>query len=94
MVARGYNQLPKKSACTYCPYHDNAQWRDMKENDPESWREACDMDSRVRNGFTGTTEKIFIHRSLTPLAEADLTDPNEGQYQMSFMDECDGLCGV
>lgn len=90
----GYNQLPKKSACTYCPYHDNAMWRDMKANDPASWKDAVLMDEAIRTGVRGTTERLYVHSSMVPLVEVDLTDPAADQSQMSFMDECDGMCGV
>ena len=90
----GYNQLPSKSACTFCPYHDNATWREMKSSDPESWEDACMVDEAVRNGVRGTSQQLYIHRTLTPLRDADLADPAEGQATFSFMDECDGMCGV
>jgi len=94
MRDHGYNELPRKSACTFCPYHDNATWRDMKANDPKSWEQAVAVDKHIRDDFRGTTSKIYIHRSLVPLDEADLSDPAKNQITFSFMDECDGMCGV
>tara|TARA_Y100001951_G_scaffold101794_1_gene107270 strand:+ start:41 stop:868 length:828 start_codon:yes stop_codon:yes gene_type:complete len=90
----GYNELPAKSACTFCPYHSNAAWRDMKENDPKSWEDACEFDMAVREGIGHLRERVFLHRSLVPLKEVDLTDPAKDQITFSFMDECDGMCGV
>ncbi len=48
MRDNGYNELPKKSACTFCPYHDNATWRDMKANDVKSWNDAVAVDAAIR----------------------------------------------
>ena len=94
MRDNGYNELPRKSACTFCPYHDNATWREMKANDPKSWEQAVAVDKHIRDDFRGTTSKIYIHRSLVPLDEADLADPAADQIVMDFGDECDGMCGV
>ena len=91
----GYNELPAKSACTFCPYHDNKTWRQMKENDRVSWIDAVNFDHAIRDGFGSTkADALFVHSSRTPLASADLSDPSEGQAAFSFMDECEGMCGV
>lgn len=91
-MQKNYGKVPGKSACTFCPYHDNATWVDMKNNDPESWEEAVKVDEAIRDGFGKTDEKLFVHRSLVPLAEVDFTSPEDNQ--LSFLDECDGMCGV
>ena len=84
--------LPNKSACTFCPYRTNAEWRDMKENHPEAFADAVEVDEKIRVGVRGTTEHLYVHRSMTPLRNADLRDPSEAQ--ISLLDECDGMCGV
>lgn len=96
MRDNGYNELPKKSACTFCPYHDNATWRKMKEEDPKSWFDAVEVDHAIRGGINKTTEgnQMFLHRSRVPLEEADLSDPSENQEAFTFMDECEGMCGI
>jgi len=96
MKENGYNELPRKSACTFCPYHDNASWREMKANDKKSWTEAVVVDHLIRSGINKTTEgnSMFLHRSMVPLDEADLSDPAENQETFSFMDECEGMCGI
>jgi hypothetical protein len=93
MAAHSYPQ-PPRSACTFCPYHSNHEWRQMIENDPESWADAVAMDALIRDGVRGTTERLYVHRSMVPLAEADLTDKHENQRAFSFMDECEGMCGI
>lgn len=84
--------LPQKSSCTFCPYRDNASWRDMKTNDPESWVDAVAMDEAIRD--RDKPQQLYVHRSMSPLADADLADPAKDQIVMSFMDECEGMCGV
>lgn len=93
--------IPPKSACTFCPYHDNRLWRDMKDNDPKAWKEAIEVDAAIRNGVKNrtngkplATSQWFIHRSLRPLSEVDLsTDIDRGQGEL-FGNECEGMCGV
>jgi 3'-phosphoadenosine 5'-phosphosulfate sulfotransferase (PAPS reductase)/FAD synthetase len=86
----GYGEGILMRQCT----RDNKTWREMKANDPKSWEQAVAVDKHIRDDFRGTTSKIFIHRSLKPLDEADLSDPAKDQIVMDFGDECDGMCGV
>lgn len=96
MSERQYPE-PPKSACIGCPFHSNAMWRDMRDNDPESWADAVEVDKALRNGGTqrGFRNKQFMHRSLKPLDEVDLSTPAErGQIEFGFLQECDGMCGL
>jgi len=52
------------------------------------------IDKSIRDGFLKTTQKLYVHRSLQPLDVVDLSDPAKDQITFSFMDECDGMCGV
>jgi hypothetical protein len=93
MADKGY-PMPQKSSCTFCPYHDDAFWRDMKLTDPESWQQAVEVDELIRAGVRGTTQKLYLHRSLTPLVDVDFRNAADfGQMDM-FEEECDGMCGV
>lgn len=85
---------PSKSACTFCPYHDNATWRDMRDNDPDSWRDAVKVDATIRNAKWGTTTQLFLHRDRVPLADVDLRTAEDMGQQRLFDDECEGMCGV
>lgn len=89
---------PPKSACTFCPYTDNARWRDMKANDPESWADAVAIDRVIRPGMPGPKrpngDSWYVHRSGVALDQVDLsTAEDRGQLNM-FNDECEGMCGV
>jgi hypothetical protein len=90
MVDNGY-PIPSKSACTFCPYHDNETWLSFKEKDPKAWEQAISLDELVRNGVRGTKEKLYLHRSLKPLKEVDFKEPNKTNQ---FINECEGICGV
>ena len=91
MEQKGYPK-PPRSACTFCPYHSNEEWKLIKEN-KEEWDEAVALDKKIREGIRGTKDQLFLHKSLVPLDEADL-DPNKDQQDL-FNDICDeGMCGV
>jgi len=103
MQYRGFPR-PAKSACTFCPYHDDAMWRDMKLNDPESFTSAVEVDRalrgdapvRARRGMDGD---VFIHRSCKPLEEVDFRSAEDmGQQSLfdplGFQNECEGMCGI
>jgi len=85
---------PAKSACTFCPYHDNALWRDMKANDRRSWADAVDMDRYIRHAIPGIAEPLYLHRSMTPLEHVDFRTAEDMGQQRLFDDECEGMCGV
>jgi len=95
--------IPPKSACTFCPYHDDALWRSMKANDPESFADAVAIDEAIRPGMAGPRRPIgdqwFLHRKLIPLAQIDFRSAEDaGQESMfdeeGFAVECEGMCGV
>lgn len=91
LSARQY-PVPPKSSCVYCPFRRNDQWRELRDNAPEDFAEACRVDSLIRPGFAGMTGEAFVHRQCVPLAEADLGD-NSDQGALPFMADCES-CGI
>lgn len=87
--------VPPKSACTFCPYHSNREWRWLKDNDPDGWQQAVELDRLIRGGVRGTRHALYLHDSMVPLDEVDLsTDIERGQGELKFQAECEGMCGV
>jgi len=92
---KGY-PTPAKSSCIGCPFHNDAHWKAMRDNDPEAWRDAVEIDKIIRDGGTqrGIRSQQFMHRSGKPLDKVDLsTAEDRGQLNM-FNNECEGMCGV
>lgn len=90
MENKGY-PVPPKSSCIGCPFHDDKMWLDMKQNDPESWADAVEIDKIVR-GLPRFKGEAFLHSSLKPLDEVEF---KENQLDLNhFMNECAGACGV
>ncbi len=86
--------LPR-SACVGCPYHDDMEWKWIKENEPESFNDAAYVDWALRNipKAKGTMKGTgFLHHSRKPLSDVDLDDAKN--YDDFMANECEGLCGV
>lgn len=86
-----------KSACVACPFHNDALWRDMKINDPDSFAAAVEFDEAIREtGFTsqGYKNQQYVHRSCKPLADVDFRNLEDMGQLNFFENECEGMCGV
>jgi hypothetical protein len=88
-----------RSACVFCPYRTNDEWRRMRDEDPESFADACRLDDALRAGASctqGLDSHLFIHRSCRPLCVAPIDTPESRgeQYTFGFAQECEGMCGV
>lgn len=83
---------PPRSACIGCPYKSNAEWRAVR-NDPALWADAVEVDTAIREGLRKTRDHLYLHRQCVPLDEVDLSTPEE-RGQVSWLDECEGMCGV
>ena len=94
-LERNWGYPVPKSACVGCPYHNDRAWRVMRDHDPKSWGEAVAFDKALRGGekLPGVKGNVYLHSSRVPLDEVDLRTP-EDHGQMSFLDECEGMCGV
>jgi hypothetical protein len=87
---------PPKSACTFCPFHSDAEWRNIRDTDPEGWERAVQIDEAIRHGLTPKrlTGALFVHSKRVPLKDVDLsTAEDRGQLNL-FENECAGVCGV
>ncbi len=86
---------PPKSACLGCPYHGDHQWAELREHSPSEFADAAEFDAEIRERWrTHRSQEVFVHRSVTPLADAPLTAADIGQGSL-FDGECDeGVCFV
>jgi len=91
----GYPTAPR-SACVYCPFHNDNEWLRIKTTDPEGFQKAVNFEKQYQVTLSKTTlmgSRIpYFHRSRVPLDEVDF-DPNRDQFDM-FDHECEGMCGV
>jgi hypothetical protein len=93
---KGYPQ-PPKSACTFCPYRSNEEWRYIRDSDPAGFARAIEVDRslRAQSSFGRSLRgEPYVHRSMVPLDQADISsDEDRGQINL-FNNDCEGMCGV
>ena len=96
MESYGYGK-PPRSACTFCPFHNDKEWQQIKENKAE-WDEVVRMDRAIRDQERHkntdneyTADELFLHRSCQPIDEVDF-DKSTNQLDF-FNEECEGMCG-
>jgi hypothetical protein len=82
---------PGKSACYFCPFRSDKQWRIIKKNFPSEFQRAVDFDLKIRN-FPLLTSKAYLHRQLKPLSEIDFS--LSASLFPDLLEECEGLCGL
>lgn len=74
LTACGWKSVAK-SACIGCPFHGNAQWRDLRDNSPQEWADAVAFDESIRKGGARglpLNGEAFLHRSRIPLSIAPI----------------------
>jgi hypothetical protein len=89
------HEVPR-SACVFCPFKSNFEWRHLRDNDPAGWARAVEVDEALRRPGSlanrNMQQAIYLHRSCLPLADVDLgvKDASGGVAQ----GECEGMCGL
>lgn len=87
--------VPMKSACVFCPYHDDRYWAELRANHPDEFARAVAFDRAIRDmSSTGVGQPVFLHRSLRPLGDVDFAGRAALPVLNEFNNECDGMCGV
>lgn len=85
-----------RSACVFCPFKSDQEWRHLKDTDATGWARAIKIDEVCRTG-SGADALRYVHKSCVPLAQVDLrpADQKTGQSHLfsGFQDECEGYCG-
>jgi hypothetical protein len=102
MKAHGYPE-PPRSACIYCPFRSDKEWRKLRDEEPEEFNRAIKFEKDLQLVKEKTERKKgvpFLHPSCIPLDMVDFrTDIERGQLSLwldeqSFGNECEGMCGV
>lgn len=94
MQRNGYPQ-PPRSACIGCPFHSDHEWRRMRDETPDEWADAVELDKAIR-AITemGMQRPTYLHRQCVPLDEVDLSTAEERGQGTLFGEECEGMCGL
>ena len=99
MQRNGYAE-PPRSACSYCPFHSDAEWRRLRDEEPEEFAKAVEVERMLQAAHASVDPikrlrgTVYLHDSLLPLDQVDFsTEEEHGQINM-FQNECEGMCGV
>jgi hypothetical protein len=95
MHKTGYPE-PPRSACIFCPFHSDKEWRRLRDEEPKEWHKAIDFEKRM--GIAQTQQEAlrgqpFLHASCIPLDKVDLSEKVDPQLDL-WGEECEGMCGV
>jgi hypothetical protein len=98
MKDNGYPE-PPRSACVYCPFHSDTEWRRLRDQEPKEFQRAIQFDKDLRKAHNehnpDMNMEVYLHRSCKPLDEIDFdSDEDKGQMTWDFQAECEGMCGV
>lgn len=86
---------PQKSACVFCPFHDDTYWANLKAVHPVEFDKAVAVDESIRDSSrSGPARPVFLHRSLTALKDVVFNPKPRGTLFDGFENDCDGVCGV
>ena len=87
-------ELPR-SACIGCPYRTETEWRNLKEQDPESFEDAANVDWALRN-MPNLREiskvQMFLSSQRVPVREMNLE--NATPEAELHRQECEGMCWI
>lgn len=87
-----------RSACVFCPYKSNREWRRLRDEDPEGWSRAVEMDAALRSAHRAKSymfkNPCFVHADRKPLEQVDLGDGHQDQGEFGFSSDCEGGCGL
>jgi hypothetical protein len=95
MKDNGYKE-PPRSACYFCPFHSNKEWRSLRNNYPEEFKKAIKFDKDIRDTvkqYPTMKMEVYIHKDCKPLDQIDL-DNDLDKGQMDWINECEGMCGI
>lgn len=97
MQKRGFPK-PPRSACVFCPYHSDAEWRRLRDEEPEEFAKAVAFEREYSAAKIKTVRKTgfvpFLHSQRVPLDQVNLSTDEDNGQQVMFGNECEGMCGV
>lgn len=96
MESNGY-PLPPRSACVFCPFHSDLEWRRLKTEEPAEFQRAVEFESQIQEAHKKdeTMNTVpHLHRSCLPLSQIDFRNDVDRGQQTLWDEECEGMCGV
>jgi hypothetical protein len=83
IIERAGLPLPPKSACWMCRHRSNAEWRFLRDEYPQDFQRAIQLEVEVNQTHPG----VYLHVDRVALSEANIDAPD-------LRDERDMQCGL
>jgi len=84
---------PPKSACYFCPFHNDQAWYEMRQKRPDLFFDAVKIEKHLQDKRMKLwgKDKVWMHRKLIPLDQAIPDQPF--LFDIDDMDNCEsGYC--
>ena len=88
---------PPRSACTFCPYHSDYEWKKLKKNFPNEFKNVVSLEEKMQEKLKGkwfSKEIPYFHKSCKPISEVNFGEEQYELFDEGFLNECDGVCGI
>lgn len=89
--------VPPRSACYFCPYKSDYEWRRLRSEEPLEFQKAIDFERQLQaqaSKATAIKGTPFLHKSCVALGAVDFSTEEERGQLNFFNNECEGMCGV
>lgn len=93
MKSHGY-PVPPRSACYFCPFHSDTEWRGLSESDK---RRSEVYEKKLQGAFAQVKEfrsVPYLHKSAKPIEQFFARPIEADLFDNQFNNECEGMCGV
>lgn len=86
-------EIPVKSSCVFCPFHDRATWREIQLSGNGDWEKALMVDRAIRNKRPGFL--CYLTAERKPLKDCDFRSQEEhGQLRLELLDTNNGTVRI
>lgn len=78
---RGYPS-PPRSACEFCPFHSNSEWKRLIAHDPTAFERAVKFEREFQSvaASTGQFKSVpYLHSACKPLDQVDFNAPKKSR---------------
>ena len=83
-------EIPVKSSCIFCPYHDRATWREIQSSGNGDWEKAVKVDEAIREKRPGYL--CYLTATRKPLVDCDFRSQEDHGQLTLWDEECSGMC--
>ena len=93
LIADAGIPVPHPSACYFCPFHRDAEWHRLRQNEPDLFWDAVKIEKHMQDKRMSLWNKdaVWMHRKLIPLDKAIPDQPF--LFDLDNMDNCEsGYC--